>query len=383
MVYDRAFHVAVANGAVFYGSSADDKVYCLDAETGHVLWSFFTEGPVRLAPTVSAYRVYVGSDDGCAYCLDARSGGLLWKRRISPEDRRISGNGRMISVWPVRTGVLVERGVAYCCAGLFPNEGVYVSALNASDGSVLWMKKTDGASLQGYLLASETRLFVPTGRTAPAIFDRKDGRYLGEFGVQGGAFALVADDVLVSGPGRTTGQVEMADVNTRESIASFNGLHMVVRRGTAYLHTKTSIAALDRFRHLKLTRERNALVRRKEELQKQLARAKAERKREQIETVGDAISQVNKRLEVIPREMHECFLWLRPCSCPYSLILAGDTLFAGGDSAVAAFSTADGEELWRSAVEGRAYGLAVADGRLFVSTDRGAIHCFTSRGSRP
>jgi len=383
VTYDRAFHIAAAGGAVFYGSSADDKVYCLDGATGHVRWSFFTEGPVRLAPTVSGNKVYVGSDDGCVYCLAARDGKLLWKRHPAPDNRRIPGNARMISVWPIRTGVLLDGGVAYCCAGLFANEGVYVSALDAEDGSVLWTQKTDRASPQGYLLASKTHLLVPTGRTAPAIFDRRDGRYLGEFGLQGGAFALITDDVLVSGPGRTTGYVDVADVKTRERIATFNGLNMILHRGIAYLHSKTSISALDRVRYLKLVRESKTLAKRRGELENRLARAKGAGDTKEIETLGGALFETRKRLEALPAEMRECSQWERPCSFPYALILSGDKLFAGGDDAVAAFSTADGEEVWRAAVEGRAYGLAVARGRLFVSTDKGTIHCFIPKGGRP
>ena len=59
-------------------------------------------------------------DDGCVYCLEARDGRLLWRHRVGPEDRRLPGNGRMISLWPVRCGVVVDGGTAYVCAGLHP-----------------------------------------------------------------------------------------------------------------------------------------------------------------------------------------------------------------------------------------------------------------------
>ena len=41
--YDWAFQVAAADGRLYFGSSADDTVYCLDAATGETLWSFTTE----------------------------------------------------------------------------------------------------------------------------------------------------------------------------------------------------------------------------------------------------------------------------------------------------------------------------------------------------
>ena len=57
------------------------------------------------------------------------------------------------------------------------------------------------------------------------------------------------------------------------------------------------------------------------------------------------------------------------------MILAGETLFAGGEGVVVAHELATGRELWRASVEGRAYGLAVSQGRLLVSTDLGKIVC--------
>jgi hypothetical protein len=65
------------------------------------------------------------------------------------------------------------------------------------------------------------------------------------------------------------------------------------------------------------------------------------------------------------------------CDFPHALILAGDVLWAGGDDEVAAFSVKDGRQIGRAGVEGKAHGLAAANGRLFVSTSAGVIHCFT------
>ena len=51
--YDRAFGMAVAGGKVYFGSSADDSVHCLDAGTGKERWVYTTDGPVRISPTVA------------------------------------------------------------------------------------------------------------------------------------------------------------------------------------------------------------------------------------------------------------------------------------------------------------------------------------------
>ena len=40
--FDRAFQPVVAAGLLYYGSSADGKLYALDAATGAERWTFFT-----------------------------------------------------------------------------------------------------------------------------------------------------------------------------------------------------------------------------------------------------------------------------------------------------------------------------------------------------
>ena len=116
--FDDVFHTAIVGDRVFFGSSVDGRVYCKNLLSGKEEWTFFTEAPIRLSPQVVGGRLYIGSDDGWAYCLDAKNGKLIWKLRAGPNDERILARGRMISRWPIRTGVLVDGGVAYFGAGV-------------------------------------------------------------------------------------------------------------------------------------------------------------------------------------------------------------------------------------------------------------------------
>ncbi len=305
--YDRALHVAVANGSVYYGSSADDAVYCLDAATGRVRWSFVTEGPVRLAPTVAEGKVFAGSDDGCLYCLDAAGGRLLWKYRAGPEDRRLPGNGRMISLWPIRCGIAVENGTAWFCAGLFPSQGCFLCAVRTGDGKEIWREPIE-VSPQGYLLASAEHLFIPTGRTAPRMYRRTDGKDLGVFPGggpdrrAGGCFAVVVDDLLIHTGGEET-SLYLSDTRTKEKVVFADGLRVLADGPASYVLTKERLCALDRAHYLELSR----------------LRAKKQK------TAAD-----QERIEELGGRRKSWLLWETPCSDCHEVILAGGTIFAGG-----------------------------------------------------
>ncbi|RKX99941.1 hypothetical protein DRP77_12420, partial [Candidatus Poribacteria bacterium] len=392
--FDYAFHVVSAKGRVYFGSSANNKVYCLDARSGKVVWTFFTGGPVRLAPTVWDGRVYVGSDDGFVYCLRAEDGRLLWKFRAAPHGDKVLGNGRMISLWPVRTGVLVDKGIAYFGAGVFPYEGVYLYALRARDGKLIWKNDSWGffrsgwgsRSPQGYLLADEKRLYVPTGRTPPACFDRETGRLIyhregtmapgwqGRYHyLFGGCYALIAGEHLYSG-GR-----EVVALNRRTGktgFAWFSGRKLIVTVDVSYLLTGKELIALDRSTYIEASRRRFSLVEEKIRLTERVNRAKG-REREELKR---QLEEVNRKLKEVEEFMAEkAVKWKLPCELSSSMIKSGDVLFVGGKGAVIAVDAVTGKELWRCEVEGEARGLAVANGRLYVSTDKGNIYCFARK----
>jgi len=446
--FDDAFQVAVSGGAVYFGSSADNKVYALDAASGAVRWTAFTGAPVRLAPTVWKDRVFAGSDDGCAYCLGAENGRLLWKFNAAPGAERLLGHGRMMSLWPVRTGVLVEEGVAYFGAGLFPAEGVALFAVNAEDGTLLWRNDSFGRtagggwqsfSPQGCLLASAERLYAPCGRAMPMVFDRKDGRFLYQSSVAGysnrmtgGADVLLAGGHFYCGADVTVG----FDQKTGKSLFAWLQGHLLVAApDTLYLVTAAGIQALDgaaypaaSCRHLaargklegvreeaaeSLNRKKSALTKDVKDHQEELsflaarmegaekdgkewqalqARSDAlskalAKKTVELAAAGRELEDAKARAQVLADEekkarnaVEACIKWRVPCDRKSSLILAGGVLFAGGKDTVLALDAATGHQLWTGAADGEARGLAVSNGRLFVSTDKGAIHCFGAGG---
>lgn len=374
MHFDDVFHTVSAGGLVHFGSSSDHKVYCLDAKTGKVRWTALTGGPVRLAPTVAAGRVYVGSDDGCVWCFEAQSGKLVWKREFAPEPRRVLGSGKLISPWPVRTGVLVDGSVAYVAAGIFPAEGLFLYALDAQSGEPLWRNDTCGEepqsriSFQGYLLASPTTLYAPMGRVSPAAFDRRTGelKYLTYFGKSvGGTFALLAGGDVFTG----TEEMVAYRGESRDRFAIFSGRQLVVTESTAYVADGTALSALDRTRFPAATQKLYSLRAQRADV------AAALRSKATAELQAKA-ANLDEQLQQAEADLAAATLWKVPCRFDQALILAGKTLVAGGAGQVAAVDAATGKILWQADVKGAAKGLAVAGGRLFASTDSGEIYCF-------
>jgi len=275
---DNAYPAVIAGGSAYFGSCVTNKVTAIDVTDGEIRWEFFTEGPVRFAPALHAGKVYVGSDDGNVYCIDGKNGSLAWKYRAGPSDEKVIGNGRMISLWPVRTGVLVDDGVVYFAAGIFPYEGLYVCALDAGDGSVVWKNDTigdrahemefGGISPHGYLLASRDIIYVPSGRSMPAAFDRKTGKFLycaAPGGKRGGCWALLDNDRLISGVDYSGKPHKVAyDAKTGrrqgDAFAWFPGTDMAVTRESSYILTQDGVYAIDRAAHSEAVRRANKLA---------------------------------------------------------------------------------------------------------------------------
>ncbi|MHC4555807.1 MAG: outer membrane protein assembly factor BamB family protein [Planctomycetota bacterium] len=391
VIFDDAFQVAAVSDLIYFGSSADNKVYALDAATGEERWSFFTGGPVRLAPTVSKNRVLVGSDDGFVYCLGAKDGKLLWKKRGGPNDEMLLGNGRMISRWPIRTSVLVDEDIAYFSAGIFPHENVYLYAVRTSNGALIWKNDTisqeeanrNDLSPQGYLLAAEGRLFVPSGRSLPVAFDRTTGRLVfnkkyGWRGEQaggniGGTYALLADNQIYTG---TQHHLLALDQRTgKTGFAWFPGRRLTVDGGMAYMATSRELVAMDRTAYAKASGRRNALEYRIKALASDVRSATGERRMK----LQQELKALRENLERHKKEnIKPTIPWRVPSECDSELILSGNLVFAGGKDQVDAFNRESGQTVWNAKVDGGARGLAVANGHLYVSTDKGKIYCFAS-----
>jgi outer membrane protein assembly factor BamB len=191
--FDKGYQAVVAGKTLYVGSNRDDTLIALNTDTGVERWRFYADGPIRFAPIAVNGKVYFGSDDGYVYCLNGATGVEIWKFRGGPSSRRSFGNERLISTWPVRGAPVYYNGNIYFASGLWPFEGIFVYALNADTGVVVWKNDgggelsvaqphsghaVSGITPQGQCVIKSTldRLIIPCGRAAPAFFDLTTGK---------------------------------------------------------------------------------------------------------------------------------------------------------------------------------------------------------------
>lgn len=388
--FDLASFTIAVGSKVWYGSSADDSVHCLDAATGHEEWTFTTDGPVRLPPAWDAGRLYVGSDDGRVYCLDADRGALHWSYKPPAADRLLPVDGKLISTWPVRTGVLVAQGRACFGASLLPWNPSYLVALDAGTGQPVYCVEHAALTLQGPLVASSDRLFLSQGRLPPVVCELLTGRLVGPLGSSGngGVWGLLVDDSLyVHGRGQnhgTDGELRGVDPAGREVFATFpKARHLAAAADAIYLLGGGTLTAWDRQRYLGLQREQSALLKAKATAEKRLKDLGSQGAPELVTGLRAELAAAATRGKELAQALPQCVRWQVQTPCQHSLILTATALFTGGEGTVVAFSPADGSRLWEAPVDGQAHGLAAAHGRLLVSTDTGVIQAFGGAAMAP
>jgi outer membrane protein assembly factor BamB len=369
--FDPCFFVTAAAGKVFFGSSVDDAAHALDAATGEEQWVHFTGAAVRFPPTLDANRAYFGSDDGNVYSCDAQSGDLIWQRQASIENKRITSNRKIISLWPVRTGVLIQDGHACFAASLVPWKPSFLWKVDAATGEIGdgYRRELTAVTLQGALLASAERIYVPQGRAAPLAFEFASGKPLGAIGEAGGVFCvLTEDEMLLAGPQNqksTENQIRIADTANRRRLATFSGTNRILVDGNqAWIPAGGKLKLLDRADYVAAQQEidaANAVIN--------------DKKLDDVPAKADA----RLRREQATQRMTAAWKWEIDCPAPSGFIKSADAIIVGLADEVRVYAADSGNLIWRADVDGFVHGLAVAEGRLFVSTGLGHIYAFESR----
>ena len=167
--------ITIADGLVYTmgndgtgeeGETARDFVYCIDANTGRVKWTFDYTCPLepRLhpggpssTPTIHEGKVYTCSKFGHIYCLDAGKGTKIWE--FSAEKYKPGGAWWGFAGSPTIMGDVVIYNIG--------DRGL---ALNKETGEVVWQSKT------GVVAYATPRPLPPSmfNRPAVALFTNRE-----------------------------------------------------------------------------------------------------------------------------------------------------------------------------------------------------------------
>ncbi len=331
--YDLVYYPVIVGTNLYYASSSDDAVHCINAKNGKEKWRFTTDGPVRMAPVYHEGKLYFGSDDGFVYCIEATRARLLWKYSPAPDrNRLVLQNGRLISFWPVRTGTLIEDGRVYFGASLVPWKKSYFCAVDIEsgrpEGTGCYVKVMENMTFEGGMASTGELLIQPQGRIPPVIISKESGENKGSLPGTGGCFVLVTGDkhIVHNKSSRQKSIKEFVSHEEPDYISFKGGKEMVIKGDISYILTDNSLSALHR-----KTRE---------------------------------------------------LVWVRRNYHAHRMILSGNTLFVGATDTVFAVSLQNGLPLWKGKVEGTVYALTTAGNALFVSTGEGKISCFRPGGQK-
>lgn len=402
LLFDASYEPVVAGKTMFVPSMVNDSVTALDTETGVEQWRFFAEGPVRFAPAVWQDRVYFISDDGYLYCLNADDGELLWKFRGLPadrKDRKLLGHGRLITLWPARGGPVLADGVVYFAAGLWPSYGVFVHALDAQSGQVLW-SNTDsnhvpeanmdhgigqyaGITPQGYLAVVDGKLVVPCGAQLAAFLDLKTGQlqdyhtgWGGRVGLPKGTWFVAGVNNYLSHSGdlydlRRENDERFRDPRGRRDFKS----RLYPGGFTRYQIDPTNQKDLGPFCEPVLTpltiftNDPEAGI------------AAHDLTSAQLVVRDESEVPAHRKDDTYPDTLTGSFrtLWSLPSKLRIHM-KAGSRLYAGGPDQMTAIRISDDGQspdvVWSAEIEGTPHRMIAADDRLFVVTREGRIYAF-------
>ncbi len=360
--FNRAYHSICANNKVFFASSANDSVVCLDAASGKTLWVALTSGPIRLPPTFHKGSLYCGSDDGFVYCFDANTGALLWRSCpsatiLAQRPAYLPGNKRIISRMPVRTGFIIdtEQQTIYGQCGLFPEEKVIAFQLDLNTGAVV--SSTQANAAEGSVTRIGDEIYASRGRKSFMISDRT-GKEVFKSNKTKGAGVTSGYGTLALTGGNERKELMLFDTENKKILAMCTGLRGLLLKDTLYLIDGATIQSYKIADLIRFHKEYNDAL------------------NGPIKLTWSDKSELKAQRNL---QIENAVLWKQPCTSTTALIACGSTIITGAPQHITAFDSNTGAVLWEQQVDGTPYSLAFSHGRLFASMDNGHTLCFSAQ----
>ncbi len=146
-----------SNGEVILIGGNNGSIYCLEFQTGKILWKFDSKYPIFSGTIIENENAYFGNENGDFYKIDLRTGREIWKLDCKSS----------ISALP-------SCDMKYAFIGTRSGD---VFAIDKNNGNVNWQISAGGV-VNNSILTFKNKLIVPVLNKKVLILDKQDGSIL-------------------------------------------------------------------------------------------------------------------------------------------------------------------------------------------------------------
>lgn len=142
----------IADGRAYVARPDAHEVVAINTATGKTAWRFTARGRVDTPPTIHNGLVIFGDHAGYVHAVRSDNGKAVWRFQAAPIDERMGAYGQIESAWPVAGTVLVMDDVAYFAAGRqqLSDGGVFIFSVDPMTGKKNWVHKINSIPQKSY-----------------------------------------------------------------------------------------------------------------------------------------------------------------------------------------------------------------------------------------
>ena len=162
MIFDGAY----SDGLFFRGGTDDNTMYCFDALTGKIVWTYTPpsdpDGYFTTGPAIAYGTVYEMNKDGYLYALNEKTGALIWKYKSPDND----------FLWPGMP--TVADGKIYVTTGQYaayngPAQISQYACINAYNGQTIWTLPIEALAPRESAIVAYGNLYIIPGNVTAAV----------------------------------------------------------------------------------------------------------------------------------------------------------------------------------------------------------------------
>ncbi len=191
---------AVVDDKVYFGLKDYEKVWCVKAETGDLIWTYDSEGNTFSGgPAIADGRLYIAGESSYFYCLDIESGEREWQKFIS------GGSESCPAVY---------EGKVY-----FGSNGIDLYCLDAETGDEIWTFNTN-SDVDSSPAVNDGKVYFGSNDDNIYCFDAETGDEIWSYHTPSNVYSSPAiyEGKIYIGSGSGSNYVYCLDAETGEEV---------------------------------------------------------------------------------------------------------------------------------------------------------------------